>query len=109
MSHGNPVAVDTVAMRCPECHSLNDEAASACGSCGLLLISVPQEAAPKRRSEDLAGQRRRAKDQTEPCPFCNGTIARGVIRCRHCSEVIDADFYRQRAQRVRSRVNYASW
>ena len=31
------------------------------------------------------------------------------MRCRHCSEIVNDDYYRARAQRVRSRVNYASW
>ena len=93
-------------MRCPECHALNEASAAACSSCGLLLLN----AAPKRRAEDLAVQRRRASDHdTEQCRFCGGAIAPNVIRCRHCSEVVDEDFYRERAQRIRARVNYASW
>jgi hypothetical protein len=31
------------------------------------------------------------------------------VRCRHCGEVVDEDFYRERAQRLRGRINYASW
>jgi hypothetical protein len=94
-------------MRCPECHALNETDAAACTSCGLLLLNV----APRRRAEDLAGKGRRASDQTSSheCPFCGGAIAANAIRCRHCSEVVDEEFYRQRAQRIRSRVNYASW
>ena len=93
-------------MRCPECKSLNEADAAACTNCGLLLF----KAAPKRRSEDFAGQRRRAADhETAECRFCGGPIALNAIRCRHCSEVLDEDFYRERAQRVRTRVNYASW
>ncbi|HKR66549.1 MAG TPA: hypothetical protein VJZ00_22670 [Thermoanaerobaculia bacterium] len=68
------------------------------------------KAAPKRRAEDFAGQRRRAADhESSECRFCGGAIAANAIRCRHCSEVLDEDFYRERAQRLRSRVNYASW
>ena len=92
-------------MRCPECHALNEADAAACSNCGLLLIN----AAPKRRSEDLAGQRRRSSDQSAHCSFCDGTISSKAVRCKHCSEVVDEEFYRQRAQRLRSRVNYASW
>lgn len=93
-------------MRCPECHSLNEADAAACTSCGLLLLNT----APKRRAEDLAVQRRRSSDSdTAHCQFCEGTIASRAVRCKHCSEVVDEEFYRQRAQRVRSRVNYASW
>lgn len=93
-------------MRCPECHSLNEADAAACTSCGLLLIN----AAPKRRAEDYAGQKRRAADrESQQCRFCGGEIALNVVRCRHCSEVVDEDFYRERAARLRSRVNYASW
>lgn len=94
-------------MKCPECHALNEPDASACSTCGLLLINA---APPKRRSEDFAGQRRRASDlENNVCRFCGGAISLKAIRCKHCSEVLDEDFYRERAQRLRSRVNYASW
>lgn len=94
-------------MRCPECKALNEADAAACTSCGLLLLNV----APKRRAEDFAVQRRRASDQQqdEQCRFCGGAIPPRSIRCKHCSEVLDEDFYRERAQRLRARVNYASW
>lgn len=93
-------------MRCPECHSLNEAEAAACSSCGLLLLN----AAPKRRAEDYAGQKRRAADrESQNCRFCEGEIPLTAVRCRHCSEVVDEDFYRERAARLRSRVNYASW
>lgn len=85
---------------------MNEADAAACSSCGLLLLN----AAPKRRADDFAGQRRRASDQDSAhCQFCGGPIATGVVRCRHCGEVVDENFYRERAQRLRSRVNYASW
>lgn len=94
-------------MRCPECHALNEAGAAACTSCGLLLLNAAQ---PKRRAEDFAVQRRRAADQEDAkCRFCGGSIAPKAIRCMHCSEVLDEDFFRDRAQRLRSRVNYASW
>ena len=93
-------------MRCPECHSLNEPDSAACVSCGLLLLV----AAPKRRAEDLAVKKRRATDaESTHCTFCEGTIAPNAVRCKHCSEVVDENFYRERAQRLRSRVNYASW
>jgi len=93
-------------MRCPECNALNETDAAACGTCGLLLINT----APKRRSEDLAVQRRRSSDrETAECKFCGGAIRPTAVRCKHCSEVVDEEFFRERAQRVRSRVNYASW
>ena len=93
-------------MRCPECKALNEAGTAACTNCGLLLLNV----APKRRAEDYAGQRRRASDQeTAQCQFCSGTIKANAIRCQHCSEILDEDFYRARAQRLRARVNYASW
>jgi hypothetical protein len=93
-------------MRCPECNSLNESDAAACTSCGLLLLN----AAPKRRAEDFAGQRRRTADHnTASCRFCDGEIPQTAIRCRHCSEIVNDEFYRQRAQRTRSRINYASW
>lgn len=94
------------AMRCPECKSLNDASAAACMTCGLILLN----AAPKRRAEDGSSQRRRAADQSATtCQFCNGEVPAGAVRCRHCSEVINDDFYRERAQQLRSRINYASW
>lgn len=93
-------------MRCPECHSLNESDAAACGNCGLILLNL----APKRRAEDLAATRRRSSDQDSTlCRFCGGAIAGNAIRCHHCSEVVDENFYRERAHRLRSRVNYASW
>lgn len=94
-------------MRCPECKALNEAGTSACTTCGLLLLNV---APVKRRAEDFAVQRRRASDQDEAkCRFCGGGIKPDAVRCKHCSEILDEDFYRERAQRLRSRVNYASW
>jgi len=93
-------------MHCPECHSANEHGAAACTTCGLILI----QAAPKRRSDDLASIKRRASDlDSTHCPYCEGTIANRAVRCKHCSEVVDELFYRERAQRTRARVNYASW
>jgi hypothetical protein len=116
-------------MRCPECKALNEADTAACSSCGLLLItSAPASSGLlpifteglKRRADDLAVQRRRASDverrhrraadaETSQCQFCNGTVSSKAVRCKHCSEVLDDDFYRERAQRIRSRMNYASW
>lgn len=108
-------------MRCPECKAVNEANAAACKSCGLILlkpaadpsivgVGVAAEAeAPKRRAEDFAGQRRRASDSNIPCRFCGGEISSKAIRCRHCSEIVNEDYYRERAQRFRSRVNYSSW
>ncbi len=127
---GNPVAlVDP--MRCPECDATNEATATACESCGLLLIQVMHEepvpivsaaipeASPMRRAEDLAskhrrvtdfGRRRRSADtDTAECQFCNGPVRPNAIRCKHCGEILNEDFYRERAQRIRSRMNYASW
>ncbi len=93
-------------MRCPECHALLEGEPSACHGCGLLLIN----SAPKRRAEDLAVKRRRSGDhESGLCRFCGGEIAADALRCRHCSEVVNEEFFRERAQRLRSRVNYASW
>jgi hypothetical protein len=65
---------------------------------------------PKRRADDLASQKRRKDDrESATCPFCEGAIESTAVRCRHCSEIVDDDYYRARAQRIRSRVNYASW
>ena len=93
-------------MRCPECKTLNPAGAAACSSCGLILLN----AQPKRRAEDFAGQKRRVSDaESVSCRFCSGPIQQSAVRCRHCGEVINEDYYRERAQRLRSRVNYASW
>ncbi|HUP49686.1 MAG TPA: hypothetical protein VNA04_12945 [Thermoanaerobaculia bacterium] len=93
-------------MRCPECKAPNEPGSAACCGCGLILLN----AAPKRRAEDYAGQKRRVADrEVLPCPFCNGEIESKAIRCQHCSEIINDDYYRERARRVRGRVNYASW
>lgn len=93
-------------MQCPACQVANDALAVACLHCGLLFIVDP----PKRRAEDLAVKGRRAADhETATCRFCGGSVTTTAIRCRHCSEVLDEEFYRARAQRVRSRINYASW
>ena len=104
-------------MHCPECNSLNETNAAACPSCGLLMFNlVPvaaasvAEPAQKRRSEDYAGQKRRARDrEVASCQFCGGEIAANAIRCKHCSEIINEDFFRERAQKLRSRINYGSW
>jgi predicted nucleic acid-binding Zn ribbon protein len=100
-------------MRCPECSTLNDENAAACSSCGLLLLKVKAEleaAKPKRRADDLAVQKRRAVDkQSELCPYCQGEVPAKSIRCKHCGEILNEEFHRQRAQRLRARINYASW
>ena len=93
-------------MHCPECHSLNDTLNGACPECGLLLLNFK----PQRRAEDLATNKRRKADRdTTTCPYCQGEIAYNAVRCKHCSEIVDDDFYRARAQRLRSRINYTSW
>jgi hypothetical protein len=95
-------------MRCPECHALNEPNAAICTTCGLILLKAAP--APQRRAEDYAGYKRRARDkQVTPCPFCHGDITMSVVRCRHCSEIVDDEYYRARARTTRSRVNYASW
>ena len=93
-------------MHCPECHAAYEPEATVCTSCGLILLNA---AAPKRRSEDMASARRRAQDQLVPCEFCKADIRTDSIRCKHCGEIVNEDYYRQRAQRIRARVNYASW
>jgi predicted nucleic acid-binding Zn ribbon protein len=93
-------------MRCPECQNQNDADAAACLSCGLLLF----KALPKRRAEDLASERRRENDRRySHCQYCRGEITDTAVRCRHCSEIVNDEYYRERAGRLRSRVNYASW
>ena len=93
-------------MRCPECQANHEADATVCTSCGLLFIG---EAAPKRRAEDFASQKRRSGDHVIPCQFCEGEILPTAIRCRHCGEIVNEDYYRTRAQRLRARVNYGSW
>jgi hypothetical protein len=104
-------------MHCPECHSLIEDGAPACTGCGLLFVksaaaaAVPilEVEAPKQRRAEDHNQRRRAADQSAHCQFCGGEIAARAIRCRHCSEIVNDDYYRERAQRLRTRINYASW
>src|SRR5258708_38722930 len=93
-------------MRCPECHTAHEPEATVCTSCGLILLNA---APPKRRAEDMASARRRVADQLVPCQFCKAEIRTDAIRCKHCGEIVNEDYYRQRAQRIRARVNYASW
>jgi len=94
-------------MRCPECNASIEPEARACTSCGLILVAAP---VPKRRAEDHASQRRRASDHDlVACAFCRGEIEAGAIRCRHCGEIVNATYYRERAQQLRGRINYASW
>jgi len=93
-------------MQCPECRTSHEPGATVCTSCGLILLS---NALPKRRAEDFASQRRRAADQGVSCQFCQGDIPPTAIRCRHCGEIVNEDYYRERARRIRGRVNYASW
>ncbi len=94
-------------MQCPECHSLSEPGAAACPTCGLILLN----AAPHRRSEDAAKKNRRTSDDEVEisCPFCEGAIASSAIRCPHCSEIVNETYFRERAKRMRSRVNYISW
>ena len=91
--------------RCPECKTPYEANAAACANCGLLLLKLT----PHRRADDLATKKRRANDQMAPCKFCGSDIPLTAIRCRHCSEIVNDEFYRERAQRTRSRINHASW
>lgn len=92
-------------MHCPECKTPYEANAAACSRCGLLLLNL----APHRRSEDLSTKKRRAADQMTPCKFCGSEIPLNAIRCKQCSEIVNDDFYRERAHRTRSRINHASW
>ncbi|HJT17706.1 MAG TPA: TFIIB-type zinc ribbon-containing protein [Thermoanaerobaculia bacterium] len=94
-------------MNCPECHASYEAGATVCTNCGLILLSAQEP--PKRRAEDFASQRRRAADQVTSCQFCHGEISGKAIRCKHCGEIVNEDYYRDRARRLRARVNYASW
>ncbi len=108
-------------MRCPECKAPNEPDAAVCHSCGLILLKATGQpaaqailaaapAAPRRRAEDLAGERRRKSDyDTAQCQYCDGTVGTKAVRCKHCGEILNEDYYRERAQRLRSRINYASW
>jgi len=108
-------------MRCPECKTLNEPDAAVCQSCGLILLKASEQpaaqailaaapAAPRRRAEDFAGERRRKADrETAQCKFCDGTVGPRAVRCKHCGEILNEDYFRERAGRLRSRINYASW
>lgn len=97
-------------MRCPECHTHNEDEAHACGTCGLIFIAKAGAQERGRRAEDLARTRRRMSDRSLIlCKYCGGEIYSDAARCRHCSEIIKDDYYRERAQKLRARVNYSSW
>jgi hypothetical protein len=94
-------------VHCPECNVLNDEAAVACSHCGLLLATLSP---PRRRREDLQAERRRATDMAAAsCPFCRGEVEAEAVRCRHCSEYVNAQFRAEAIARKRARINHASW
>lgn len=94
-------------MRCPECGTANQTAETACPSCGLLLGLVTP---PKRREEDLRGLRRRSTDRSlRRCPLCHGELHQDAVRCRHCSEIVDESYRRDRNRRRRANINYAAW
>ena len=45
-----------------------------------------------------AGQKRRSADkESAVCKFCEGEIPVNAIRCKHCSEIVNDEYYRQRA------------
>src|SRR4029077_18526017 len=109
---GRPFAPSRGAMRCPECHTHNDDDSAACATCGLILLAPPVQQTPEhsRRAADLARNRRRMSDRSMIlCRFCGGEIYSDGARARHCSEIINDDYFRQRAQKLRGRLNYASW
>src|SRR5438270_10055707 len=97
-------------MRCPECHTHSEDDAHACATCGLIFLAKPVTQERKRRAEDLARNRRRETDRSLIlCRYCGGEIYSDAARCRHCSEIIKDDYYRERAQKLRARINYSSW
>ena len=108
-------------MRCPECKAVNEANAAVCHSCGLILLKASEQpqarailaaapAAPRRRAEDLAVEGRRKSDhESAHCKYCDGVVGTKAVRCKHCGEILNEDYYRERAQKLRSRVNYASW
>jgi hypothetical protein len=94
-------------VRCPECNVANRDDAPACEQCGLLLLKVPSL---RRRREDLQSERRRSSDlPSVACPFCQGDIPAEAIRCRHCSEYVNAEYRAEATRRRRASINYASW
>lgn len=105
---------------------MNEASAAACATCGLIMVRLPiksrraedqaeqkrrasDQQTTNRRAEDQAVQKRRNNDADGKCEYCEGTISSKAVRCKHCGEILKADYYRDRAQRLRSRVNYASW
>ena len=93
-------------MRCPECAQQNGAGASACNQCGLLLLDA---ALPKRRREDASNLKRRSSDLLGgSCPFCQGSLERESLRCRHC-EILGEEYRVATALRRRARINHASW
>lgn len=93
-------------MRCPECHGLNADHATACATCGLLLVKLQ---APRRRKDDLASEKRRASDQKALCPLCRGEIAPEAVLCPHCQHILTEEHRVRVTRRLRAHINYASW
>ena len=60
-------------MRCPECHTHNEDDAHACGTCGLIFVAKASPQEGGRRAEDLAQTRRRMTDRSLIlCKYCGG-------------------------------------
>ncbi len=97
-----------MSLRCPECQTVNDEAETACLSCGLLFLH--KDPPPLRRKDDLGARGRRASDATlTDCPYCLAQIERKAVSCRHCGQIVNEDFRREQLRRRRTAINYASW
>jgi predicted nucleic acid-binding Zn ribbon protein len=93
-------------MHCPECHGLNTDTATACATCGLLLIGLR---AQQRRKDDRAVEKRRAADKRSTCPFCRGDIAPDAVYCPHCQQILNEEHRLKVTRRMRANINYASW
>ncbi len=97
-----------MSLRCPECQTINDEAETACLSCGLLFLH--KDPPPLRRKDDFAGRGRRASDRNlTDCPYCLSRIEKTAVRCRHCGQIVNEEFRREVLKRRRAAINYASW
>lgn len=103
-------------MRCPSCNALNESGATACITCGLLLLKiepprrrVADQVVQKRRADDQAEKKRRTADSLAQCPYCKGEVSPEAVYCKHCQAILNEEYRLKATKRLRANINYASW